>query len=247
MEIDKIDFETFSINPGGKESLVIIIEDKYFSSECRNVFRDYFKSASELNKNGISESESLSNFSNIHILNNFPLDGPGLMGFVDRLYEILRDQGLRFSYLTGIGLGSCVVQQFAISHSRFARRVALFDPVSRVGVRSFLGSAIDFLESKIPCGLPLRKGGSDFDSRSEIHRLHSPSLVCVSPEAGSYVVQESNLLCERLPNVWRGSFSLTSLSDVSGVSNFFQTISSFLDVPAKAPQKNSFSRKQEIL
>lgn len=232
MEIGSVQNEKFierySIPSSGKENLILVVDD------------DRELLATLLNSEGTLERISnLSVFASIIVVNRYPLDGPLIRDFVEYLYETLSNvEKIRFAYVVGVGSGCSVAQQLAINHTRFVRRLALFEPLSRAIEPSKLELVIDFLESRIPCGLPLRKGGTNFDSRSEIHRVHCPSLVCTNPESSSFLKNEADFLANRMPNAWRGEFNISEVFQSKGLLALFETLADFSSVPAKAPQKN---------
>lgn len=174
------------------------------------------------------------------IVNDYPESGSAVESFVDKLADAVSEKGIRWLYAVGVKEGSTLAQAMAIRHSKLIRRLMLIDPQSRKEGTT-MASFIDKLESYIPCGLPLRKLGDDFDSRSDIHRVHTPSLIILTEEATSFEKAESDFLFNRLPNAWLGVLSNTAIRGASLKSKIellLKQAIDFKEVAVKSPQKN---------
>lgn len=173
----------------------------------------------------------------------YPENGTELRAFARDLYSSLSDMNIRWAYVVGVGEGSCVAQALAIEVNKFVRRLALLNPMTRLKP-SILSSWIDSIESRIPCGLPARKLGDDFDSRAEIHRVHCPTLVLTSSDIDTFDATQANFLAERIPNSWKGEISASASDANSLYSGLFNEVQKFSEVRAKYPQKNLNSNSQ---
>jgi hypothetical protein len=172
------------------------------------------------------------------IAGEYPDSGLEVEEYVDAVAEWISEKGIRWLYCVGIDDGSLFAQAIAIRHSRLVRRMLLVNPRTR-RTESNSGMLLDKLESYIPCGLPLRVKDDDFDSRADIHRVHTPTLVLCSESPGSYGSGQAEFLSERLPNAWKGRMDFSDSADCSVIlEQILKEAISFRDVPVKSPQKN---------
>jgi len=181
--------------------------------------------------------ESVSVKEKLFVVFEYPESGTELRAFARDLYARLSEMNVRWAYVVGVGDGGCVAQALAIEVNKFVRRLALINPKTRLKP-SILSCLMDSIESKIPCGLPTRKLGDDFDSRAEIHRVHCPTLVLTTSDIDTYDVAQANFLAERIPNSWKGEIACSASDTTCLYSSLFCEVEKFSEVRAKYPQKN---------
>jgi hypothetical protein len=174
----------------------------------------------------------------ILLVTEYPASGSDIEAFVDQLANEVSHMGFRWVYCIGCGDGTVPAQALAIRNRKLVRRLMLVDAHTG-SAENYLYRLLDRIEAYIPCGLPLRKLGDDFDSRSEIHRVHTPTLVLVSGSASSEEREQSDFLSERLPNVWKGSVKYPESGGLlARLEQIIREAVLFKEVPVKSPQKN---------
>jgi len=151
----------------------------------------------------------------------------------------LLEQKIRRLTLLGIGSGSALVQALAVSAPKLVRRVVLINACSRIAP-SVVQRMLDWLESKLPLGLPLRANSAAYDSRPMLHRIHCPVLALTTCAASTYEQEQSKFIARRIPNCWSMTLAV-ELSDESGGSSseLRNILLEFAEVPVKCPQKVS--------
>jgi len=192
-----------------------------------------------------SLSDSLSSTFQVHILqSNLPATEK-LVEYSKRMESVLQKKGVKWMTMLGIGAGASIVQAAAsLTMSRMIRRIILVDATVRPAP-SLKTRIIDRLERSLPVGLPLRSLDSAFDARPFLHRIYCPTLVLVSPDAGSFVEEQSKYIAAKIPNAWLNKLKTSYLSEstVSGQIQFSTELntllSEFVDIPVKRPQKNN--------
>jgi hypothetical protein len=196
---------------------------------------EYFKSDS-FRRSSLFESNTYD--FHLHILLEYPSRGSEVSQFVLELAQYLSEKLVRWVYVIGNREGSSIGQALSIKHKKLVRRLMLINPHTRQSTDPS-SKILDYLERIIPCGLPLRKIGDDFDARSHIHQVHTPTLVLLSETSNSYEEEQADFLSRRIPNCWIGKFDSETSSDKSvSLNALLQTAQEFKEVPIKAPQKN---------
>jgi pimeloyl-ACP methyl ester carboxylesterase len=195
----------------------------------------YFKSDSF--KRSSFVEKDINDF-HLYILLEYPFSGAEVSRFVQELSQYLTAKMVRWVYVIGNREGSTIGQALSIQHKKLVRRLMLINPHTRKSTdRSNI--ILDYLEKIIPCGLPLRKLANDFDARSHIHQVHTPTLVLLSKTSNSYEVEQVDFLSKRIPNCWVGEFFSEKSSDMSlSLNALLKIAQEFKEVPIKAPQKN---------
>jgi hypothetical protein len=148
---------------------------------------------------------------------------------VDAISDFCAKEKINRLTVMGVGKAGAVAKSLAAQSPGLVRRLILLNSTTR-GAPGASARFIDNLEKFLPLGLPLRTGGDNFDSRSWLHRIGCPALVVSTRSASDYVVRESNLIAERIPNAYRvENCELSSVSLLGLVKDFMQT-------PWKRPQ-----------
>lgn len=157
--------------------------------------------------------------------------------YARNLALLLEERSLKRVTVIGVGRGGAVSLALAEVASKSVRRAVLIDPTVRLSP----GRAtrfIDKVESFLPLGLPLRKVSQAFDARPFLHRIHSPVLVLLSPDAGEFEEEQGKLIANRLPNAWLRTLQQTPLQTQHLSEEVERAIEEFIEVPTKRPQKN---------
>ena len=95
---------------------------------------------------------------------------------------------------------------------------------------------IDWIESHLPLGLPLRPTNEAFDSRPFLHRLRCPVLIVSTLQAGMVLRAEAAAMHRRIPNA-----VLTELRQnlqLGPQHELGVLVKDLLQRPVKRPQKN---------
>ncbi len=164
-----------------------------------------------------------------------PLPGVGnVYQFSAALQERLTKRYVKRSTILAAGSACNVAQAIAVTNPGSVRRLALVDPQSRM-FPTFFTKAIDWLESHLPLGLPLRPTNEDFDSRPFLHRLRCPVLIVNTPEAGIVLRSEAAAMHRRIPNAVLANLRPAASSYQHELG---ELVKDLLQRPVKRPQKN---------
>jgi pimeloyl-ACP methyl ester carboxylesterase len=148
--------------------------------------------------------------------------------------EKLSELGVRQASLVGMGAGATLVQNVALDQPKLVRSLAMVDSSSRPHPTRW-DRCVDWLEERLPFGLPLRLGTKGFNVRAYLHRLRCPVLLIATSKASSFMQEEVRTMALRAPTAWRVFLGGTEEEQISELSD---TLLTFQDTPAKCPQKN---------
>ena len=133
-----------------------------------------------------------------------------------------------------MGAGAALAQNLALSQPKTVRSLAIVDSSSRPHPTRW-ERFVDWIEERLPFGLPLRLGSSGFNVKAYVHRLRCPLLVIVTSKASLFIREELKSLAERAPTAWNVELAGSLDRQIADLSD---TLLSFQDTPAKCPQKN---------
>ena len=153
----------------------------------------------------------------------------------ESLSQATEENGIRQASVVGFAAGATLAQNLALARPKLVRTLAVVDATSRPHPTRW-ERCIDWLEEKLPFGLPLRLGGNGFNIKSYVHRLRAPLLVVGTSRASQFVLDELRCLAELAPTAWR--VMLCETAKESEAAALTSTLLSFYDTPAKCPQKN---------
>lgn len=146
----------------------------------------------------------------------------------------LTDLNVRQASVIGMGAGAALAQNLALTNPKAVRSLAIVDSSSRPHPTRW-ERAVDWLEERLPFGLPLRLGSHGFNVKAYVHRLRCPLLVIATSRASAFIREELASIALRAPTAWRVLLSGTLESQIAELSD---TLLDFQDTPAKCPQKN---------
>lgn len=146
----------------------------------------------------------------------------------------LTDLNVRQASVIGMGAGAALAQNLALNNPKAVRSLAIVDSASRPHP-TLWERAVDWLEERLPFGLPLRLGSHGFNVKAYVHRLRCPLLVIATSRASGFIREELKSIALRAPTAWRVLLSGTLDSQIAELSD---TLLDFQDTPAKCPQKN---------
>jgi hypothetical protein len=146
----------------------------------------------------------------------------------------ITDLNVRQASVIGMGAGAALAQNLALNNPKAVRSLAIVDAASRPHP-TLWERAIDWLEERLPFGLPLRLGSHGFNVKAYVHRLRCPLLVIATSRASGFIREELKSIALRAPTAWRVLLSGTLDSQIAELSD---TLLDFQDTPAKCPQKN---------
>ncbi len=131
--------------------------------------------------------------------------------------------------LLGVGSAGTVALSLSLGQRKRVRRLILIDSPVRPGLTR-REKVMSWLEHRLPLGLPLRRVAKGFDGRSYLQRIRCPTLVVTTPSATADIRLQAETEGTALATAW--------FYDLSLVQEFREKLRTFLDVPAKRPQKN---------
>lgn len=146
----------------------------------------------------------------------------------------LAELNIRQASLVGMGAGATLVQNVALNQPKLVRSLAMVDSTSRPHPTRW-ERLVDWIEERLPFGLPLRLGNRGFNVKAYLHRLRCPVLVIATGNASGFINDEARSIVNRAPTAWRVSLQGAIESQISELAD---TLLSFQDTPAKCPQKN---------
>lgn len=146
----------------------------------------------------------------------------------------LTDLNVRQASVVGMGAGAALAQNLALTNPKAVRSLAIVDSSSRPHP-TLWERAVDWLEERLPFGLPLRLGSHGFNVKAYVHRLRCPLLVIATSRASAFIREELASIALRAPTAWRVLLSGPLDSQIAELSD---TLLDFQDTPAKCPQKN---------
>jgi pimeloyl-ACP methyl ester carboxylesterase len=151
----------------------------------------------------------------------------------DKLEAILEEKKIRQFSIVGVAAASTLAQELTLRQARKVRTLTLVDATTRPHP-SLFSRAIDGIEGFLPLGLPLRGGTAEFDGRSLLHRLRSPTLVVLTPYASAASAAQLDEIVAKLPTAQAVILKIADLSELTDQAA--KLVESFQDTPAKCPQ-----------
>jgi pimeloyl-ACP methyl ester carboxylesterase len=152
----------------------------------------------------------------------------------DELVTTLAELQIRQASVVGIGAGATLAQNLALGSPKSVRSLAIIDASSRPHPKRW-ERYVDWIEERLPFGLPLRLGSVGFNSKAYLHRLRCPLLAITTGDASSFVREELKGLAARAPTAWGVELAGTHREQVE---ELVAALLAFQDTPAKCPQKN---------
>ncbi len=153
----------------------------------------------------------------------------------EALSQVIDENGIRQVSVVGFGAGATLAQNLTLAKPRLVRTLAVVDATSRPHPTRW-ERFVDWLEEKMPFGLPLRLGDNGFNIKSYVHRLRAPLLVVGTSRASQFILSELECLAKLAPTAWR--VMLCEPEERNEASALTSALLSFYDTPAKCPQKN---------
>ncbi len=148
--------------------------------------------------------------------------------------ELLDSHGVRQASFVGVEDAGSIVQHLALTNLKRIRRIVLIDPATRAHPRLF-DKITDWVEKKLPLGLPLRVVGKAFDSKPFLHRIRCPVLLVKSRTSNEAELAEIEFMSNHLPTAWM--VDLSADNNDSEIESLNAAISEFQLVAAKRPRK----------
>lgn len=150
----------------------------------------------------------------------------------EEVAQFISAQRLKQVSLAAFGGATAIAQNLCLRHPRLVRSLVLFDVCTRPGA-DLITRWIDWLEEKLPMGLPFRSRINGFDGRPFLQRLRCPVLVVSSVLAGESEREQARLIAEGMPTAWY--FQLDT--GPQETENLRRCLFDFEQIPARCPQK----------
>jgi pimeloyl-ACP methyl ester carboxylesterase len=168
------------------------------------------------------------------LLMSSPVNAQTWQELSDALAATLSFLQVRQVSLVGVGAGATLAQNLALSSPKSVRSLAIVDASSRPHPK-WWERYVDWVEERLPFGLPLRLGSVGFNAKAYLHRLRCPLLAIATGDATSFVRDELRTLSARAPTAWGIELKGTPEQQVEDLT---AALLAFQDTPAKCPQKN---------
>ncbi len=153
----------------------------------------------------------------------------------EQLRSAITEAAVRQASFIAYGPAATVVLNLYLKEPKVVRTVALLDAACRPHP-SYISRAVDWIEERLPLGLPLRLRTAGFDAKPFLHRIRCPVLVLTSPLASPFLCAQAREMSARLPTAWHVELGETDATHLD------ELLLLFYDVPAKCPQKNIAGR-----
>ena len=150
----------------------------------------------------------------------------------DEVAAMVCSEKLKQVSLVAFGLATSIAQNLCLLQPRLVRSMVLFDVCTRP-CADWVNQSIDWLEKKLPMGLPFRSRVRGFDGRPFLQRLRCPVLVVSTPGASAHECEQSRLTAESLPTSW---IYQAVGEEGKGVEGYCSLVLDFEQVPARCPQ-----------
>lgn len=154
---------------------------------------------------------------------------------LEALRVMLDDQGVRQCSFVAYGAVSHVVVGYYLEDPKAVRTLALINMTARPHPTSTT-RFVDWLEQRLPLGLPLRIDSEGFDAKPMLHRLRCPTLLITTPHASSYLREQSQEISRRIPTAWHVALEHNEAEALTAM------VLRFHEVPARCPQKSGLRR-----
>lgn len=157
----------------------------------------------------------------------------------EALVSRLSELKIRQANFIGFGSAGLLIQYLALSNPKIVRRAILVDPSTRCNLTagpSKKDRFIDWLEQRLPLGLPLRMQSRDFDSRAFLQRIRCPVLILNHETSPQYIKEQVKLLAQSIPTSWVKEIPTNKHSANKQTEHFLSLIHDFQQVVARAPR-----------
>lgn len=153
-------------------------------------------------------------------------------GNLDRgLAQLLGERGVRQATCVSFGHAGALLQQLLLSQLKLVRRAVFVDALTSPHPSRWY-RFLDWLESRLPMGLPFRMKGALFNSTPFLQRMRCPVLVVTTPAADAYTRSQAVRMNAGLPTSWA-----VDLPAKDAPQALVATFLEFQEVAAKCPQK----------
>ncbi len=146
-----------------------------------------------------------------------------------KIVQLLDERDIRQATIVGLADSGAVAISLALSERKRIRRLVLVDAPVRPQI-SAIENIFSWIEGHLPLGLPFRRQSQGFDARSYLQRIRCPTLVVTTQHASSDIKSQAVHESQALATAW--------FKEINSPSEFISVISTFLEIPAKRPQKN---------
>lgn len=148
----------------------------------------------------------------------------------NKVQQLLENLEIRQSSFVGIKDASSIALFTALEEQKFVRTLTLIEPTCSPHP-TLLSKCVQWIEEKLPLGLPLRPFQSGFDASAFLHRVRCPVVCITYASTSSFVREQVQMMTERLPTAWSVELSENDNEQL------FSLIIDMQTVPVKCPQK----------
>lgn len=161
------------------------------------------------------------------------IDYQNLEALAHETMECLSQHRIRQAAFVTYGMASLILWKIALTQQKLVRNALVINGESRppIARRERL---FDWLEERLPLGLPFRGHNGHFHALPFLQRLRFPVLILTVPPVIQRLRDEAEALKRELPIAW--SKELESTTELS--ESLLELTAAFHSVPTKCPQKN---------
>ncbi|NBW40777.1 hypothetical protein EBR25_07210 [bacterium] len=153
--------------------------------------------------------------------------------------EALAERRVRQAAFVTFGTASLILWKIALLQQKLIRNAIVVNGESRPPI-SRRERFIDWLEHKLPLGLPFRGYNGQFNALPFLQRLRFPVFILSVDLTAQRLKNEAAILKQELPIAW--SATLEDSPDLP--EKLLECVRAFQVVPTKCPQKNRLRQTQ---
>lgn len=147
----------------------------------------------------------------------------------EKVIAFLDEQKIRQAHIVSIGAAGAIAQALAVRFPGRVRSLVLINATSRAHA-GLMERVCDWLEERLPLGLPFRVATDSFHGKPFRHRIRCPALILTTESASQAIRDEAESFATAIPTSWYWKLERGE--------EFASMVKEFHALPVKAPQKN---------
>ena len=161
------------------------------------------------------------------------IDYQNLEVLAHKTIECLAQHRIRQAAFVTYGMASLILWKIALTQQKLVRNAIVINGESRPPIAR-RERIFDWLEARLPLGLPFRGHNGYFHALPFLQRLRFPVFILTVAPVSQRLQDEAEALKRELPIAW--SKELEKTSELS--ETLLELTTAFHSVPTKCPQKN---------
>lgn len=146
--------------------------------------------------------------------------------------EVFENKQLRQVSFVCLEHASVIALHRSLDEGKFVRSLVLYHPISSPHP-NWATRAAEYIEEKLPLGLPLRTLQPGFHAPSFLHRVRCPTVVLLREHASTQISEQAHMMAQSIPTAW-----LVTMGQQENLySKIEEVVEDMSAVPVKCPQK----------